>query len=153
MYGRQRLALSVLLAVTLAWALTIVLAPWLATHARAIVGLAYALGSVVCHQMPERSFHVAGLQLPVCARCTGLYVGAAGGVLAWTSWSAAHPQPWPRRRALWLLASASIPTATTVATAVVGLGDPPNIWRAALAVPLGMAGGVVVGAVTSNHLK
>ena len=36
----------------------------------------------VCHQRPERSFHVAGVQLPVCARCTGLYVSGAAGALA-----------------------------------------------------------------------
>ncbi|MDQ5835666.1 MAG: DUF2085 domain-containing protein [Acidobacteriota bacterium] len=33
-----------------------------------------------CHQMPERSFYVAGYPLAVCARCTGLYVGALAGV-------------------------------------------------------------------------
>src|SRR5262245_11474962 len=37
----------------------------------------YAVGSVVCHQRPERSFFLWGRQLPVCARCTGIYVGAA----------------------------------------------------------------------------
>jgi uncharacterized membrane protein len=29
----------------------------------------------VCHQLPERSFFLAGHQLAVCARCTGLYLG------------------------------------------------------------------------------
>lgn len=28
-----------------------------------------------CHQMPERSFFVRGYQLPVCARCTGVFLG------------------------------------------------------------------------------
>ena len=46
----------------------------------------YAAGSIVCHQIPERSFHIAGVQLPVCARCTGLYAGALAGV-AWLAWS------------------------------------------------------------------
>src|SRR5687767_6864982 len=34
----------------------------------------------VCHQIPERSFHVVGQPLAVCARCTGLYVGFAGAL-------------------------------------------------------------------------
>jgi uncharacterized membrane protein len=28
-----------------------------------------------CHQMPERSFHFKGRQFPVCARCTGVFLG------------------------------------------------------------------------------
>lgn len=35
-----------------------------------------------CHQMPQRSFFVKGKQFPVCARCTGTFIGyALGGVL------------------------------------------------------------------------
>ncbi len=29
----------------------------------------------VCHRMPERSFFWKGKQFPVCARCTGIYIG------------------------------------------------------------------------------
>src|SRR5690554_3355743 len=32
------------------------------------------LGRTVCHQIAERSFSIGG-QLPVCARCSGLFVG------------------------------------------------------------------------------
>jgi hypothetical protein len=52
-----------------------------------------------------------------------------------------------------LLTVAALPTALTVAAAMAGVGDPPNAWRFALAVPLGLAGGLVVGAVVSEHLK
>ena len=37
----------------------------------------------VCHQLPERSFHLLGEPLAVCHRCTGLYLGFALGVAAW----------------------------------------------------------------------
>jgi uncharacterized membrane protein len=30
---------------------------------------------VACHKLPERSFFWKGRQFPVCARCTGLYIG------------------------------------------------------------------------------
>jgi uncharacterized membrane protein len=46
----------------------------------------FAIGSAVCHQLPARSFHLWGRQLPVCARCTGIYAATAlvGIVLALT---------------------------------------------------------------------
>lgn len=28
-----------------------------------------------CHQLPERSFHWHGYQFPICARCTGIFLG------------------------------------------------------------------------------
>ena len=75
-------------AVTLAWLALIVLAP--AALARDAGGRAvtlvsagaYLMGGVVCHQLPDRSFHPGGVQMPVCARCFGLYLGAGLGVLA-----------------------------------------------------------------------
>lgn len=33
------------------------------------------LGAAVCHRLTARSFTVAGRQLPLCARCTGIYLG------------------------------------------------------------------------------
>lgn len=28
-----------------------------------------------CHQLSDRSFHICGVQLPLCARCTGIFLG------------------------------------------------------------------------------
>jgi hypothetical protein len=42
----------------------------------------YLVGSLLCHQRPERSFFLWGSQMPVCARCTGIYAGAALAALA-----------------------------------------------------------------------
>ena len=37
----------------------------------------------VCHQLPERTFHLFGEPVAVCHRCTGLYLGFTLGVALW----------------------------------------------------------------------
>ena len=39
------------------------------------------IGFAICHRMPERSFFIDGHQLPLCARCTGQYLGMLTGAL------------------------------------------------------------------------
>ena len=39
-------------------------------------------GALWCHQMPARSPHVFGAQLPLCWRCTGIALGALA-LFAW----------------------------------------------------------------------
>ena len=33
------------------------------------------VGAAVCHRITDRSFSIAGRQLPLCARCTGMFLG------------------------------------------------------------------------------
>lgn len=35
----------------------------------------------MCHQIPERSFHIKGKQFPLCARCTGILFGYILGII------------------------------------------------------------------------
>lgn len=35
----------------------------------------YAVCQVICHQLPERSFAVCGVPMPICVRCLGLTIG------------------------------------------------------------------------------
>ncbi|MGB3905040.1 MAG: DUF2085 domain-containing protein [Anaerolineae bacterium] len=37
------------------------------------------VGNAVCGRIPDHSFHLAGRQLPLCARCTGTFTGALLG--------------------------------------------------------------------------
>jgi len=30
----------------------------------------------ICHRLPDRTFNIKGHYFPVCARCTGFYIGA-----------------------------------------------------------------------------
>lgn len=34
-----------------------------------------------CHQMYERSFNYNGYQFPICARCTGIFIGQIIGLI------------------------------------------------------------------------
>src|SRR5437870_9948467 len=60
----------------------------------------YAVFSHICHQIPERSFFIAGHQFAVCARCTGLYSGFAMAVLIYPLGRSLKRARTPRR--LWL---------------------------------------------------
>jgi len=43
--------------------------------------LLYFCFSGICHQLPERSFHIFGEKLAVCGRCTAIYFSFLAGVL------------------------------------------------------------------------
>ena len=62
-----------------AWYALILLAPLLVDRVPAVSAFLYLFFSPICHQLPERSFFLAGHQLSVCARCTGIYFGAFVG--------------------------------------------------------------------------
>ncbi len=47
-----------------------------------ILGKADVVGYAICHRIPERSFFLDGHQLPLCARCTGTFLGAIVGLVA-----------------------------------------------------------------------
>lgn len=42
----------------------------------------FRAAGLFCHQLPERSPHLLGAQLPLCWRCTGIALGACA-LLAW----------------------------------------------------------------------
>lgn len=137
-----RLAFVLTVAAAL-WTVALVAAPAAMGHPAAAGPFAalYAIGSQICHQRAERSFEVAGLQLPVCARCLGLYVsGALGAALAWTS----VPRP-DRTRLSYrtVIVVAALPTAITWTLEAAGLAAIGNMGRAVAALPLGLAGGWV----------
>jgi uncharacterized membrane protein len=117
-----------------------------------LVGLLYAAGSLICHQLPERSFHYQEFQLPVCARCLGLYAGgAAGGVSAVGAALAARAALRIRSRYI-VTVIAALPTIATFALEHGAGWRVSNTTRALAAVPLGMAVAfVVVSALATLH--
>ena len=59
------------------------LSPSLATKTgeKELAGVSYLIFSPFCHQISSRSFHLFGVQLAVCARCTGIYLGLLLGII------------------------------------------------------------------------
>ncbi len=47
-----------------------------------LLGKADFVGYAICHRIPERSFFLNGRQLPLCARCTGTFLGVMVGLAA-----------------------------------------------------------------------
>jgi uncharacterized membrane protein len=65
----------------------------------------YQSFSHLCHQLPERSYFIAGHPFAVCARCTGIYAGfAAAAVLYPIARSLRHIEAPPRK---WLFIAAA----------------------------------------------
>ena len=158
-WPRAWLARGVLCA-TLAWVSMLVLVPFLLAHesggrvVRAASAGAYLAGSVICHQRPDRSFRLWGVQMPVCARCAGLYLGAAvGALLAGVPRRAARGTARTASRAIRMMVLASaVPTGATWLGEAVGWLPFADGVRAAAAVPLGAAVTWVVSLASRGEL-
>ncbi len=84
-------------------------APWLAAeHHYTSASWVYAALSVVCHQMPQRSFHWLGYPLGVCARCVGIYAGFFLGLLFYPLVRQVEEEAVPQRHWLWLTAAPTV---------------------------------------------
>lgn len=118
-----------------------------------LTAFAYFAGSVVCHQIPERSFLTAGRQWPVCARCAGLYLGVAAGFAAWLVLRRLTARRVAVRTWLAVLAVMAAPTAVSWVTGVMGAWDGTNAIRFVLAAPLGLAVGAITASVAAKDLR
>jgi hypothetical protein len=122
--------------------------------------LVYLTGSLLCHQLPERSFHLWGAQMPVCARCTGIYAGAAiAAVLATLTARVVRRTSSGRHRFLGAaqratreggsraklgLAVAVLPTVVTLVYEWTTGQTPANWIRAAAGAPIGVVAAWIV---------
>jgi uncharacterized membrane protein len=139
---------KLLLAASIVWP-TLLGSAWWASVNHTAYGLSvptYLVASRVCHQRLERTFWIAGQPLPVCGRCTGLYLAAPFGALA-AVFSRRNRSRMPPIG--WLIAAA-IPTALTFALEHFGVADISNATRALSALPLGAATAFYVIAVASQ---
>lgn len=58
----------------------LIIALWTLVTPPGILGKADAVGYAICHRIAERTFHVHDRPLPLCARCTGIYLGILVGL-------------------------------------------------------------------------
>jgi uncharacterized membrane protein len=147
-------------AAAVAWAAVLPAAAYAAAladgpAARVLAFAVYGFGSAICHQLGERSFHLFGEQLPVCARCTGLYAGGAAAAVAYT-WlgrsrrAAAGSAEALTRTARWLLPLAAVPMAVSLVYEWATGDVPANVSRAGTGVVLGAAVAYVVLAAVDS---
>jgi len=147
----------VLPAAALAWTLLLIAAPYLGRDRLASREMAmlsagtYLVGSLICHQRPERSFRLAGARLPVCGRCAGLYLSASAGILLGAAALRGRRKRWPAGTLDWRtwIVAAALPTLATLALEWLGLGTVTNTARAVAAITLG----VVVGGLLTVGLS
>lgn len=139
------MALWTLAAVTTLWAGLVMMAPVLPPWIAAFV---YAVSSLVCHQLPERSFYWGDAQFAVCARCVGIY---GGGVVGGVAAAAAGGErliglvPWIRA----LLIAGAVPTGVTVVAEWIGIWEPSHATRLVAGIPLGLSGIATLGVATA----
>jgi uncharacterized membrane protein len=125
------------LAGTAVWLAAIISAPWLAGHGRtAAARFIYAVFAPLCHQIPDRCFHLDGLPMAVCGRCLGIYAGFAAGLLAY---------PLVRGFGRLTLPSILLFLGLTLPMAVEAAGGIMGFWRS----PIGLrfATGLAWGAI------
>ena len=96
----------------------------------------YLVGSLLCHQRPDRSFFLWGSQMPVCARCTGIYAGAAIAALALPFFARLKPSR-STGGARMLLILSIVPAAATLGYEWTTGNTPANWIRAVSGLPIG----------------
>ena len=89
----------------LVWMSMIIGAPLALAHGYGgFARVIYKAFSPLCHQISDRSFHIDGHAFAVCARCTGIYAGAAAGVVFYPMVRSLRNTDTPHR--VWLLLAA-----------------------------------------------
>jgi uncharacterized membrane protein len=125
------------LAVVAFWVALILAAPIAkANGGTAISSPIYSFFSYLCHQTPERSFHVAGEQFGVCSRCFGIYLGILIGFIIYPLWRVVDTiDPLPK---VWLF-FACVPAAIDWSLTIFGIWENTHLSRVLTGGLLGFA--------------
>jgi uncharacterized membrane protein len=76
----------------------VVVGLWLLGTPNGVMGKAVAVGYAICHRIVARSYLIGAEAMPLCARCTGIYLGVMTGLmfhLVRGRLQASKLPPWP----------------------------------------------------------
>lgn len=128
---------GIALAVVFVWVAAMLLAPFTAINGVSNLSRPiYTFFSFVCHQMPERSFHIDGHAFAVCSRCFGVYLGLLAGIAVYPLWRPiGEIEPLPR---FWLFLSL-IPISIDWSLTMFGIWENTQASRFVTGLILGLA--------------
>ena len=129
-------------AVVAVWVLAIILPPLLSANGSQHAATPfYKFFSFICHQMPNRSFHILEHQFAVCSRCFGVYFGLLAGLAGYPLIRKVDDiEPLPR---IWLFAS-MVPIAIDWSLGVFGIWENNHASRFITGLILGFACAVYI---------
>ncbi len=124
-----------------------------------VLGKTHLVGYGICHQIPARTFHLGGHPLPLCARCTGIYLGALLAVAGMSGWKRYRSVELPSTPLLLVLVSFivimgfdGINSYLTFFPNAPHLYEPQNWLRLTTGTLHGLAMGVIVFPVINGSL-
>jgi uncharacterized membrane protein len=131
----------------------VVLFAWLLATPAGLLGKADAIGYAVCHRIDLRSFHLGARTLPLCARCTGIYLGAILALAGYRVVGRGRAGAFPGRSVLGaflifgvLFAVDGVNSYLTFFPGMPHLYEPSNVLRLATGLVAGVAVGTLVHA-------
>jgi uncharacterized membrane protein len=101
---------------------------------------------LMCHGRPERSLDLFGVPMPICARCTGIYLGLIAGLFVYWLVQFASEKAFKRIALIGL-----VPLGVDGLTQLTGLRESTNALRIATGLVAGLAFGLWILAVVEKR--
>ena len=130
---------------------------WLHGTPPGVLGKADAVGYAICHRIAERSFHAHDRPLPLCARCTGIYLGVITGVIVFATRGRLRASRLPGIRVLLVMIALGglygldgLNSYLSIFEAYTPVYQPHNTLRLLSGLIFGLVAGLVGGLIPGN---